>query len=165
MNKPTILSEWKQYLAECLDTSKFMALGTAANDGAWVNPVYFAFDKHFTLYFISESSCVHMQNIDKDPRVSCAIYNTDQTPLGSVLGVQLVGTASWVTPEEAEYACGVYFAETSARKPIGQANRAEEYTKPDTVWRIAKVVPGDIWVFDENNFGGSRMRIAHEVFK
>lgn len=164
MDKPSTLPEWKQYLAECLDTSAFMALGSSGSGGAWVNPVYFAYGEDFTLYFISEPSCVHMQNIQNDARVSCAIYSTGQSPQGPVVGVQLVGIAQWVPPEEAERACAAYFTATAGRKYINQANRPEEYTKPDTVWRMAKVTPEHIWVFDEKNFGGSRVQVSPEVF-
>lgn len=161
--KPVTVEDWKRYLAECLDATQFMVLGTAAHDGAWVAPVYFAFDESFTLYFVSEPSCVHMQNIEKDAHVSCAVYNTNQDTHSHVLGVQLVGEAAWITPEEAAHACDVYFTQTSARNPIGRANRPEEYANPKTVWRMAKIVPRDIWVFDEKNFGGSRLHIPPEV--
>lgn len=142
-----------------------MALGTSSSvDGAWVNPVNFAFDEHFVLYFLSEPSCVHMQNIEHDGRVSCAVYSTAQDPTGEVLGVQLIGKAQWVSAPEAAHACAVYFADTPERKSVEQSSRPEEYVKPDTVWRLAKVTPDRIWVFDEARFGGTRLLIAPEVF-
>ncbi len=163
--KPVTLPEWKQYLQECLEKAPFMALGTSSPvDGAWVNPVNFAFDEHFVLYFLSEPSCIHMQNIERDPRVSCAVYSTAQSPTGQVLGVQLIGKAQWVSGPEAAHACAVYFADTPGRKAIEQASRPEEYVKPDAVWRMAKVTPERMWVFDEKMFGGSRLNIDPEVF-
>lgn len=164
MNKPATLPEWKQYLAQRFDDSQFLALATtSAADGAWANPVFFNFDDTFTLYFISEPSCVHMENIEHDPRVSAAIYSTAQDPHGKVKGVQLIGKASWVSAEEAEAACAVYFKQTPARTPISQASRAQEYVRPDAVWRLAKIVPDMVWVFDEEAFGGTRVRVAQEV--
>lgn len=166
MQKPATQSDWKEYLKACFDKSPFLALGSSSSvDGAWVNPVYFAFDDHFVIYFLSEPSCIHMQNIEHDDRVSCAIFNTGQDPQGEVLGVQLMGTGSWVAPEEAEEACAVYFAPTSARKPVKQSSRAQEYVKPDAVWRLAKVVPDQIWVFDEALFGGTRVRVSPSVYR
>jgi uncharacterized protein YhbP (UPF0306 family) len=163
--KPEQPAEWKQYLAECLDVSQFMALATTGPDGAWASPVFFGFDEHFTLYFLSEPSCVHMQNIERDPRVSCAIFATNQDPHGKVLGIQLAGKAAWVSPEEAERACAAYFKQTPARHPINQANRPEEYAKPATVWRMAKVTPEHVWTFDEKNFGGSRLEVPPEAYR
>lgn len=164
-HKPQLLPEWKEYLKACLDASQFLALGTSSEvDGAWVNTVFFNYDERFTLYFISEPSCIHMQNIERDSRVSCAIFSSAQDPHGKVLGLQLIGKASWVGPEEAEHACAAYFKETAARKPMQQANRSEEYVRPATVWRIAKIVPERVWTFDEKNFGGTRVLIPPEVF-
>lgn len=163
--KPEQLLEWKHYLAECFDASQFLALGTAGTDGPWVNAVYFAFDKHFTLYFLSEPSTVHMRAIEKDGRVSCAVFNSTQPAEGPVVGLQIVGDASWVSPEEAESACKVYFAATPARHPVNQSNRAEEYANPNTVWRMAKIVPREIWVFDEKRFGGTRLKVSPEVLQ
>lgn len=163
--KPEQLAEWKQYLAECLDASQFMALGTAGVEGAWVNPVYFGYDEHYNLYFMSVASSVHMQNIERDPRVSCAIFATEQDNRGQVRGVQLAGKASWITPEEAAHCCEVFFKDTPARHPKGQANRPEEYANPTTVWRMAKIVPEKVWVLDEKFFGGSRIEISPEVYR
>ncbi len=163
--KPEQLAEWKQYLAECLDASQFLALGTAGADGPWVMPVYFAFDANFALYFISEPSTVHMQNIEKDGRVSCAVFSTAQSSGSPVLGLQITGDASWVTPAEAESACKAYFTAMPARHPINQSNRAEEYANPKTVWRMAKIVPREVWVFDEKNFGGTRIKVPPEALQ
>lgn len=166
MQKPVILQEWRAYLTQCLEQAPFMALATEGPvDGPWANPLNFAFDEHFTLYFLSEDESVHMQNIVHDPRVSCAIYSTAQDPVGTVRGVQLIGRAEWVPAEEAAHACEVYFADRPGRKALTQASRAEEYVKPDAVWRMAKVVPERVWVFDEEHFGGSRVLVQGEVFK
>ena len=34
-----------------------MALATHGPEGLWVNPVYFAWDNKFSLYFISQLDC------------------------------------------------------------------------------------------------------------
>lgn len=164
MEKPATLHDWQQYLKGRFDDAPFLALATAGANGPWSNTLYFAYNDSFTIFFISEESCEHMKNIATNPRVSCALYSTVQEPREKVRGVQLVGTAQWVPPEEAEQACEVYFKETSVRRPVNQANRAQEYTKPGTLWRMAKIIPEEIWVFDEASFGGSRVRISPEVF-
>src|SRR5690349_13315806 len=71
--------DWKKYLNECLSSTQYCALGTVDEKGVWVNPVYFAWDDKFNLYFISQMSSRHMQNIQKDPRVSIAIYNATRS--------------------------------------------------------------------------------------
>lgn len=70
--------DWKKYLIECLDSTTFCCIATVDPKGVWANPVYFAYDEKFNLYFISQMCSRHMQNLKKDPRISVAIYKTEQ---------------------------------------------------------------------------------------
>src|SRR3989344_5152079 len=70
--------EWEKYIIECLESTDYCSMATVDSKGVWSNPLYFAWDENFNLYFISQPNSRHMQNIEKDPRVSAAIYSTAQ---------------------------------------------------------------------------------------
>ncbi len=70
--------DWKKHLLDCLNSTDYCCIATVDERGVWANPVYFAWDSVFNLYFISQPHVRHMQNIKNDPRISVAIYSTEQ---------------------------------------------------------------------------------------
>lgn len=78
---------------EALARSEIMALSTIDADGcSWTSPVQFQHDPQFRLTFTSLPDARHLANIERDPRVSAAIYDFPGPPGGN-LGLQLRGTA------------------------------------------------------------------------
>lgn len=59
--------------------------------GAWANPIYFAYDADFSIYFISMPSSRHMKAIGAGAPLAVAIHATDQQAGGDVRGVQMSG--------------------------------------------------------------------------
>lgn len=163
MKCPETIEEWKTYLAACLDTSQYMVLATVGKSGPWANPVYFAFDSSFTLYFLSQPSSRHMRNLEANPTVACAIFNPSQEAQGKVRGTQIVGTARWVEPHEAKHAFDTYFVATSARTPVPPRGSALAHVNGSSEWRLAKITPERIECFDEYCFYGTKGRIPPEV--
>lgn len=158
------IEEWTQFVKEKLDASQFVSLATQGVEGPWVCPVYFAFDAQFNLYFISQpATSLHMQHIAESPAVACAVYDSHQKTDSKVAGVQIKGKAHFVDADEVQHAFDTYFAATPARTPSGAAHRPEAYAEESSIWRLVKIVPEEIWVFSEEDFEGSRVRMPHEV--
>lgn len=91
---------WKKYLTECLESTNYCCIATVDPKGVWANPVYFAYDEKFNLYFISQMHSRHMQNLIKNPRISVAIYKTEQR--GDVVGTYIEGEALIILKDEEE---------------------------------------------------------------
>jgi general stress protein 26 len=101
-------------IQEALSRANIMALATLDDDGgSWTSPLQFQHDEHLHLYFASLPDARHVRNIQRDPRVSAAIYSYPGPPGGN-LGLQIKGTAEpapgkrpdgWqqftITPDEA----------------------------------------------------------------
>ncbi len=156
--------DWKGHIIECLDTTQYMSLGTHGADGAWVCPVYFAYDKNFHFYFISQPESKHMKNLEANPRIAIAIYSTTQEPPGDVRGIQLEADAKPVTLAEAAHAHATYFTATHARRPVKPDYTPPEYVKPDAAWRLVKAVPRRMFYFDTRFFHDNRMEVPEETF-
>ncbi len=105
---------------EALDRTEIMALATTSEDGSWVCPVKFTYDKNLNLYFRSFPNTKHVKNILKDPRVSVAIFKDVPFPKGGNLGLQIKGLAKQVQNQD---------------------------DKPNS-WHQFKIVPVEVWVFD-----------------
>jgi general stress protein 26 len=103
---------------EALQRTDIMALSTIGPDGSWTSPVQYHHDNRLNLYFMSLPDAKHLLNIQRDPRVSLAIYCTPG-PLGGNLGLQIRGTAEHL-PEE---------------------------STPGS-WQSFKITPREVWCFD-----------------
>lgn len=149
---------WKKYLKECLDSTNFCCIGTVDPKGVWTNPVYFAYDRQFNLYFISQMSSRHMQNLKKDPRISVSIYKTEQK--GDVVGVYIEGQAEIILKDKKEIqkAFDIYYGRA------GKGPDVKGYINNPT-WLYVKVTPTQIHYFDTRFFKEERQIAPGEVYE
>lgn len=158
------IEQWVEFVKEKLDASQFVSLATQGAEGPWVCPLYFAYDKHFNLYVLSQpATSLHMRHVAENPAVACAVYDSRQENFSKVAGVQIKGKAHFVGPDEVQQAFDTYFAATPARTPSGSAHRPEAYAEESAMWRFIKIAPEEIWVFSEEDFEGSRMQMPREA--
>jgi len=158
------IEEWAQFVKEKLDASQFLSLATQGPDGPWVCPLYFAYDKRFNLYALSQpATSLHMRHVTENPAVACAVYDSRQDSSSKVAGVQIKGKAHLVGADEVHQAFDTYFAATPARTPSAAAYRPEAYAEDTCIWRFVMIVPEEVWVFSEEDFEGSRVRMPQEV--
>jgi len=92
--------DWKKHIEEALNATKYCSIATVDKKGVWSNPVYFAWDKNYNFYFISQMKSRHMQNIKSNSRIAISIYKTEQKE--NVIGVQLEGTAKILSKNDGE---------------------------------------------------------------
>lgn len=149
MDKGTF--EWSKYIKECFDSTTFCSMGTIDPKGVWVNPVFFAYDTHANLYFISQMPSRHMQNLKQNTRISMAIYKTNQTD--HVVGSYLEGTANILTESaEIEEAHKIYF------NRAGTGEDVQQYINNPT-WIFVKVIPDHLYYFDTRFFEEERVEV------
>lgn len=152
--------DWEKYLLECMSSTEYCAISTVDKDGSWVNPVFFAWDKQWNLYFISQMSSRHMQNLKKDPRTSVAIFSTAQQ--GDVVGIQMQGMAKFVlpdsAPEEIEECYATYY------NRAGHGPDVKHY-KNDSSWIYVKITPSQVFYFDTRFFEEVRQEVPLHIFQ
>lgn len=145
---------WKKYITQCLESTDFCCISTVDSKGVWSNPVYFAWDNKFILYFISQMRSRHMQNLSKIPRIAVAIYKTEQK--GDVAGIQLEGTVKILTQkdkrEEIQHAYDIYYGRA------GKGPDVQDYINNPT-WYYVKVIPEQVYYFDTRFFGEERQKV------
>jgi general stress protein 26 len=143
---------WKKHLLECINSTEYCCIATVdENSGVWSNPVYFAWDDNFNLYFISQLPSRHMTNLAKDSRISVSIYKTEQK--GDVAGIQLEGIAQRLTlREDISRAFKVYHGRT------GGGHDQEQYINNPT-WHFVQITPKQIYYFDTRFFEEERQEV------
>lgn len=73
-----------------------MSLATGGQN-LWVCTVYYVVDEKFNLYFLSEPTTSHCQQLSKNAEVACAICDSRQKVTNKKIGVQILGKASKVS--------------------------------------------------------------------
>ena len=146
--------DWEKYLIECLESTEYCCLGTVDAGGVWTNPVYFAYDEKFDLYFISQMHSRHMQNLSKNPKVAVSIYSTEKKD--DVFGIQLEGEAKILTEkdngDEIQKAYEIYYGRA------GHGVDIQGYMNNPT-WLYVKIVLEHIYYFDTRFFGEERQEV------
>lgn len=148
---------WKKYLSECLESTNYCCIATIDEKGVWANPVYFAYDEKFNLYFISQMNSRHMQNLNNNPRISVAIYKTEQK--GDVVGTYIEGEAQVILKDEKEIqnAFDIYYGRA------GKGPDVQGYIKNPS-WIYVRVVPEAIYYFDTRFFDEERQMVPKEIY-
>ena len=150
--------DWTKYLLECMESTKYCCVASVDEKGVWANPVYFAYDEKFNLYFISQMNSRHMQNLKKDPRISVAIYKTEQK--GDIVGIYIEGEAKIILKDKKEIqkAFDVYY------ERAGKGPDVQGYINNPT-WLYVKVIPKHIYYFDTRFFDEERQEVPKEVYE
>lgn len=150
--------DWKKYLKECLDSTEYCCIATVDKKGVWANPVYFAYDEKFNLYFISQMNSRHMQNLKKDPRISVAIYKTEQK--GDVLGTYIEGKVKIIleNKKEIKKAFNVYYGRA------GKGPDVQQYLNNPS-WLYVKITPEHIYYFNTRFFDEERQEVPKEAYE
>ena len=159
------IPSWEDLITTCFQSTEFMALATNGDDGLWVNPVYFAWDEEFNLYFISQLDCVHMRNIGSNELVCCAIYPTNKPAGDDVFGAYIKGSAKILDDgEEKLKADNVYYGRVYPDDKDSKKRNADGY-RIDPNWHFVKIKINETSYFDTRYFDERRVPVPLNFWK
>lgn len=136
----------KEIIMEFLSESapKLMSVATSGTH-PWIATVYFGFDDDLNLYFISDATTLHAQQISANSRVAVAIADSSQTPDTKKKGVQLFGEAKLIMDgTETEK------ARNSWVRNVGIPNESLPFSAIEG--RMYKIAPSKIKYFNQALF-------------
>lgn len=142
-----------------------MALSTYGSDGLWCNPVYFAWDDNFNIYFISELDCRHMRNIQSSFDVACAIFPTNQD--SDVFGAYLKGQARVISKDHPDWdvADKTYYDRVYPDDPNWELRKAPTCYRQKDSWHLVKITMSELSYFDTRYFEENRVNIDLDDLK
>ncbi|MDE1857148.1 MAG: pyridoxamine 5'-phosphate oxidase family protein [Candidatus Micrarchaeota archaeon] len=115
-----------------IHSNRYMVLATCTKDAKpWANPVLYAYDDDYNLYFLSAIDSKHGENCVENPDVAFAIFDTNQ-PIGSKEGVQGEGKASLVAKADLKKAIEAYSGRVFPNSTVAPTERypPAEYSDP-----------------------------------
>lgn len=117
-------------------------------DHPWIATVYFAIDENLNLYFFSNPSTIHCQQILSNPKVAVSVADAPQDPTSKKKGLQLCGNAYQLT-EEAD----IREAMERWKKALKVNNSDysfEGILQNKIKGRMFKVIPNKVKLFDQD---------------
>jgi uncharacterized protein YhbP (UPF0306 family) len=143
---PSLTNEVYKYLKK----RQFMAVATT-DEHPWIAITYYLVDPDLTLYFFSSPNALHVQHINKNSEVACAITDYDEITIGNRSAVKLWGKATPLTDPiqvsaiTARWEAGVALSSNISKLPV----KKKEFMSR----QIIVVEPKQIEFFNEEMFG------------
>ena len=141
---------------EFLDSIGTLTLATSSDDTPWAATVFFAADKDFNIYFVSDHRTQHGRDMAANESVSAAI-NPDVKSWDDVAGLQVRGKVSIVDGMARAKALAVYlmkFPQIDALYAKPQGEHEETIAARLKAANFYKIKPAIIRVIDnEQGFG------------
>lgn len=138
-----------QIAKKIIQKNIYLTLATSAKGKPWASPLFYAFDRNNNFYFVSEKTSLHVKNLKANPRVSCAIFNSQQSP-EVVNGLQIKAQAKEVGLKELHHALFTFYKKPEAKLAI---NRFKNYKNPLEYlgrfpFRMYKIIPEKFYILD-----------------
>lgn len=132
-----------QKAKETIKRVQYLTLATSGRNAVpWCNPLFCAYDKDYTFYWISSRHCVHSANIKENSDVTFVIYDST-VPEGYGFGVYIKAKAEMVNdPKEIEKGLKLLYSRKKKTVP-----RTELFVG-DTPRKVYKAVLLASWIND-----------------
>src|SRR3990167_3941503 len=80
---------------QIINDNLYLSLATSNGNETWIAPLWYAVDKQYNFYFVSEHSSVHCTHIKLNPNVAVSIFNSTENP-EDVNGLQIAAKVAEV---------------------------------------------------------------------
>jgi len=147
---------------ELCDSVSTLTLATSGDDSPWAAAVFFAADKKFNLYFVSDHRTQHARDIAANGKIAATI-NPDCDNWNDVVGLQLRGSVSVVDGLERAKAFALYFKKFPQIAVLSASPKGDvEGTIADRLKaaHFYKITPEVIRVIDNDKGFGHRVEFA-----
>ena len=95
-------------VARILEATQLCSMATVHEGNSHINTAYFCYDDRLDIYFVSEASSVHIQNIATNPSMAVCVFDTHQPWDDWKVGLQFFGTARSTDKHEFKHGSHLY---------------------------------------------------------
>lgn len=144
-----------------IEENLYITIATATKDGTpWISPVFFAYDKIYNLFWVSNKNALHSKLIRENPHVAIVIFDSS-IPEGEGDGVYF-GANAHELENEAEIKHAMEVLDKRVTKDEFKIKGIEQVTA-EGVWRIYTAIPEKVWVSDSEFISGQHVDKRVEV--
>jgi uncharacterized protein YhbP (UPF0306 family) len=131
-----------QKAKQIIEEHLYMTVATSSVEGEpWISPVFYAFDEHYNLFWVSNKDARHSQLIGANPRVAIVIFNSI-AEIEDVDAVYIEATAAELAqPGDIQHAMKVLAPRVLKDEFLV---KDESQVTGEAVWRIYRAVPHSV---------------------
>jgi uncharacterized protein YhbP (UPF0306 family) len=129
-------------------------LGSVAsinNNESYIHTAYFSYNKALELFFISDPATQHTFNIEKNPSVAIAIYDSKQPWDNNKCGLQIFGKCEIAKNTKLVEGTMLYLKRFAGLKQW--IKHPDDFVKGAINSKMFLITPHSIKLFDEETFG------------
>jgi uncharacterized protein YhbP (UPF0306 family) len=143
-----IFMELKEFIIKYLKETRVMQLATTVDNQPWVCNVHFYSDAELNLYWISDPTRRHSQEIAQNPKVAATIkVHEDTVDEPYVIGVSLEGEATFLDDEETKKIANQYISKLNKAPTLLQ-----DMLEGKNAHKFYRLKPSKLVLFDTKNF-------------
>jgi uncharacterized protein YhbP (UPF0306 family) len=145
---------------EIVKLNQYLTLCTYSGSGSWASPVAYAYDEDYSFYFISLPNSKHIQNIEKNSKVTATIFDSHQV-FGEGVGLQIEAHCSQVLSVHLPEVVAIYLR----RDWPFINNKIQSYLLgfqkilKNRTYRAYQIEPERIWMNDPNSAVDVRVEV------
>ncbi len=144
------MDNYLQQAKEIISKNIYMVIASASRAGEpWISPVFFAYDYHYNLFWVSNKESRHSTLIRNNPRVAIVIFDS-HAPEGEGNGVYIEATIDELTDEE-DITQAMKVLSKRVTRDECRVKKIEEVTG-DGMWRIYRATPMKMYTLDEGKY-------------
>ncbi len=153
-----VLSDFSPIARKILETVSYASLATASAAAVpWNSPVFVAYDRRFTFYWISSPEAQHSRNIRENGKVFLVIYDSTARK-GTGYGVYIAARAMEISEHDE-----MILAINLIYERKGESPKPVEDFSGDIPRRIYRAVPEKIWINTDGQVNGHHVDARVEV--
>lgn len=138
-------------ICDILDSSIILAMATVHNTDAYINSAHYAYNERLELVIFTHPFSEHSKNLAVNPSVAAAIWKRPEAWGQNLQGVQLFGTCSLVSGDNAQAAIDTYAARFPQFSHLIRV--AEDFERGITDLRLYRLQVAQVKLIDETRFG------------
>lgn len=141
-----------------LESTQLCSMATIRGDTSYIHTAYFCYDSRLHVYFVSQLSSVHVQNIADNPSTAVSVFDTRQPWDDWKLGLQFFGETRPTSKDEFKHASELYKVRfPDYKKWLHSLGRAVASTMVPPSYLF---VPSRVKILDDEDFGEETYVVA-----
>lgn len=144
------MGNYKAQAKKIVQNNIYMAIATASKEGKpWISPVFYAFDKNYNLFWVSNKNSLHSILLRKNPQAAIVIFDSSVEE-GDGQGVYFEVDVEELSDEK-ELNHAMEILGKRVTKDEFRVKKINDVTE-DAIWRIYKASPTKTSVLTEGEY-------------
>lgn len=138
-------------IGDILHSNILCSIATSRSGESYIHTAYYCFNNQMEFYFISDPATQHSKNINENPSVAIAVYDSRQPWDNNKRGLQIFGRCRAATGKKLVEGTMLYLQRFTGLKQWIQ--HPDDFIRGAINSQLYVITSHSVKLFDEDNFG------------